>query len=125
MSRDLNTPTRFEHTHMNLLPTRCYCMHYVSHLPSNPGSGRREETCFSRVDHGPLAIVGACVLTEKHQDVSHVNGTCDSGFGVREGGWVEGREGEEEGREGQRKGRRGIEEGEGEREGKEEEEVKN
>ena len=109
MSVDLNTPARFEHTHMNLLLTRCYCMHYVSHLPSNPGSGRREETCFSRVDQGPLVVVGACVLTEKHHDIFHVSGTCtcDSGFGGREGGWVEGRwvegtwvEGREEEREG-------------------------
>ena len=85
-------------------------MHYVSHLPSNPGSGRREETCFSRVDQGPLVVVGACVLTQKHHDIFYVSGTCDSGFGGKEGGWVEGREG---GEEGQRKGERegGTEEG--------------
>ena len=71
-------------------------MHYASHLPSNPGSGRREETCFSRVDQGPLVIVGARVLTEKHHDVFHFSGTCDSGFGVRGGGW---RKGEREGGE--------------------------
>ena len=91
-------------------------MHYVSHLPSNPGSGR-EETCSSRVDQGPLVIVGACVLTEKHHDVFHVSGTCDSGFGGREGGWVEGREGGEEGRrkeerEGGTEEGREVEEGE-------------
>ena len=133
MSVDLTTPARFEHTHMNLLPTRCYCMHYVdvSHLPSNPGSGRREETSFSRVDQGPLVVVGACVLTEKHHDVFHVSGTCDSGLGGREEGWVEGREGGEEGRrkgereEGMEEGREGSRGREGEREGKEDEEVKN
>ena len=106
MSVDLNTPTRFEHTHMNLLLTGCY-YNCVSHLPSNPGSGRREETCFSRVDQGPLVIVGACVLTEEHHDVFHINGTCDSGFEVREGGWMEEREGGEEGwRKGEREGGR-------------------
>ena len=89
MSIDLNTPTRFEHSHMNLLLTRCYHMHYVSHLPSNPGGGRREETCFSRVDQGPLVVVGACVLNT----VFHVSGTCASDLGGREGGWVERREG--------------------------------
>ena len=104
-------------------------MHYVSHLPSNPGSGRREKTCFSRVDQGPLVVVGACVLKEKHHGVFHVSGLVLEGG--KEGGREGGREGGEKGwrRDGGRERGRGVGGGrreggrEGEREGKEE--VKN
>ena len=61
-------------------------MHSASHLPSIPGSGRGEDTCFSRVDQGPFVVIGAYIVIEEHQVVFHVSGTCASGFPPKEGG---------------------------------------
>ena len=67
-------------------------MHYVLTYPAilEVGGGKRRVS----LDQGPLVVVGACALTERHHDVFHVSGTC---FGKREGGWMEGREGGEKG----------------------------
>ena len=72
---DLTTPTRFEHSHESATNTVLVLLHaFCLTLTQQPGSGRREDTCFSRVDQGPLTVVGACIGIEEHHVVFHVSG---------------------------------------------------